>query len=86
MSLASSTESASEATMSRAWPAACSSTGSSVAPDWSFESTEPMLVQPSTSATRSTSETAANAPISCRRTDEIRNDTGVSPFGGERSG
>ena len=86
MSLASSTESASEATMSRAWPVACSRTGSCLPPDWTFESTDPMLVQPSTSATRNKSETAANAPSSWRRTDDIRNDTGEVLSGVERSG
>jgi hypothetical protein len=36
-----------------------------------------------TSAITNTSETAMKAPISCRRTDEIRNDTGGRrPFGG----
>ena len=37
--------------MSRAWPVACSSIGSCLAPDWTLELTEPMLVQPSTIAT-----------------------------------
>src|ERR1700733_2410342 len=66
--------------MLRAFPVAASSTPSCWADDWTLALIEPTLVHPITSEIVNITDTATNAAISWRRTEEIRIDTRQGSF------